>query len=421
VLTELAWRELSARFEAHEAWVGVKVGASVEKLGAARVKALAAEGARAPLEALLTKEKEQEPIAATLASVEKLVRFHRDLYRLATNFVSFKEFYTRKSPAIFQVGTLFLDQRACELCLRVEDVAKHSALAPLARAHLAYCECLRASSNEKMTIVAAFTAGDSDNLMVGRNGVFYDRDGRDWDATIIKLVENPISIRQAFWSPYKKLLRFVEDQVAKRASDGDQSSHAQLTSSAGTVGKAAEAGKVDEQAVPKKLDIGVVAALGVAVGGLSAAFGAMMQAFFGLGLWMPLGVLGLVLLISGPSMLIAALKLRQRNIGPLLDANGWAVNAKARMNVPFGASLTRVAALPSGAKVDTRDPFEEHRRPWGAYLALVVLLSLSLSWYLGKLDALLPPAARSTSVLGAAAPATPAHPSPAEAVPSSTK
>ena len=29
-----------------------------------------------------------------------------------------------------------------------------------------------------MTIVAAVTAGDVGNLMVGRNGVFYDRNGK---------------------------------------------------------------------------------------------------------------------------------------------------------------------------------------------------------------------------------------------------
>jgi hypothetical protein len=387
----------------------------VEKLGAERVQALAEAGARAGLDALLEKEKEQAPIAASLASVEKLVRFHRDLHRLAMNFVSFREFYTRKTPAIFQVGTLFLDQRTCELCLRVEDVAKHAVMAPLSRAYLAYCDCARPSTGEKMTIVAAFTAGDSDNLMVGRNGVFYDRDGRDWDATITKLVENPISVRQAFWSPYKKLLRFVEEQVNKRAGEADKSSNELLTSSASKVGTAADGAKLDEKKGPTKLDIGVVAALGVAVGGITAALGAMLQAFFGLGLWMPLGLIGLVLLISGPSMLIAWLKIRQRNIGPLLDANGWAINANARMNVPFGASLTQVAQLPKGSRVDTRDPYEEARRPWRLYLTLVVLLSLGLAWYLGKLDGLLPPVAKSTSVLGTSAPSYKPSPPPAAA------
>jgi hypothetical protein len=59
---------------------------------------------------------------------------------------------------------------------------------------------------------------------------------------------------------------------------------------------------------------------------------------------------GLILLISTPSMLIAWLKLRQRNLGPILDANGWAVNGRVQMNVPFGGALTREATIPAGAQ-----------------------------------------------------------------------
>ncbi|GMU59542.1 MAG: hypothetical protein AMXMBFR34_13050 [Myxococcaceae bacterium] len=396
-LTEAEWASLTAKFSAHEAWLGTKAGASVEKLGGERLKALAKDGARAPLDVLFAKEKECEPAAQAIASVERLVRFVRDLHRLANNFVSFREFYQRKGPAIFQVGTLYLDQRAAELCVRVDDAGKHATMAPLSRVCLVYCDCARPATGEKMTIAAAMTDGDSDNLMVGRNGVFYDRDGKDWDATVTKLVDNPISIRQAFWSPYKKLVRFVEEQVAKRAAAAEDASHKDVLGKAAAVDKSADSGK--SEVAPKKLDIGVVAALGVAVGGITAALGALLQAFFGLGLWMPLGFVGLLLLISGPSMLVAWLKLRQRNIGPLLDANGWAVNARALLNVPFGRSLTKVAALPKGSHVDTVDPFAETKRPWKLYLALLVLLGLAVGYYLGKLDRWLPPAARSTAVL----------------------
>src|SRR6185295_3802975 len=132
----------------------------------------------------------------------------------------------------FQAGTLYLDQRSCDLCLRVEDAAKHATMAALAGTYLAYCDCVRKATGEKINIVAAFTNGDSDNLMVGRNGIFYDRAGRDWDATITKIIDNPISIRQAFWSPYKKFVRLIEEQIAKRAAAADAAATDKLSQAA---------------------------------------------------------------------------------------------------------------------------------------------------------------------------------------------
>ena len=125
---------------------------------------------------------------------------------------------------------------------RSKTPAKHAAMAGLAGTYLAYCDCVRKGSGEKMQIVAAFTDGDSDNLMVGRNGIFYDRKGRDWDATITKIVDNPISIRQAFWAPYKKVVRMIEEQVAKRAAAADAACDRQ----------AGKAGRQPEQAAAER-------------------------------------------------------------------------------------------------------------------------------------------------------------------------
>jgi len=132
------------------------------------------------------------------------------------------------NPAIFQQGTLDLDQRSCTLTLPVDDAGRHAALAGMAGACLAYCDCVRKATGEKRSIVAASTNGDSDNLMAGRNGLFYDREGRDWDATITKIVDNPISLRQTLWSLYKKLVRLIEQQVARRAAAAEAASDAKI-------------------------------------------------------------------------------------------------------------------------------------------------------------------------------------------------
>jgi hypothetical protein len=118
-----------------------------------------------------------------------------------------------------------------------------------------------------------------------------------------------------------------------------------------------------------------------------------------MGMWMWLGFVALLLAISGPSMLIAWLKLRQRNIGPLLDANGWAVNARAFINVPFGGALTGVAKLPEGASRSLVDPFAQKKRPWRFYVFLVLVGALGLAWLLGKLDGYMPDKLKASTIL----------------------
>ncbi|HEY6176281.1 MAG TPA: hypothetical protein VIX73_17620, partial [Kofleriaceae bacterium] len=140
--------------------------------------------------------------------------------------------------------------------------------------------------------------------------------------------------------------------------------------------------------------------------------------------WLPLGIAGAMLAISGPSMVLAFIKLRRRNLGPLLDASGWAINALTRINVPFGTALTDVAALPQGARRSASDPYAEKRRPWRFYLTVVIIVGLAVAWYLGKLDRLLPTPAQSTSVMGKLAPAyaaPPETPAPPAAAPAPAK
>jgi len=376
-ITESDWAEITAKFSAYESWNAGKTGAAVESLGLPRVRAILAGKTKETITVLIAKDKALEPEANAIAAVDKLVRYHANLYKLLVNFVSFRDFYQRQDKAIFQAGTLFLDQRSCDLCLSVEDVGKHGTMAALAGTYLAYCECVRKGTGEKRQIVAAFTDGDSDNLMVGRNGIFYDRKGRDWDATITKIVDNPISIRQAFWAPYKKFVRMIEEQIAKRAAAADAAASDKLAASATQVAKAdqAAAQPAAKPAEPKKLDIGVVAALGVAFGAIGTALATLATGVTRLVPWqIPLVFVAVILLISTPSMIIAWLKLRKRNLGPILDANGWAVNARAKINVPFGGSLTKVASLPPGSQRDMFDPFAEKKSPWPKVILLVIIL-----------------------------------------------
>ena len=246
-------------------------------------------------------------------------------------------------------------------------------MAGLAGAFLAYCDCVRKGTGEKMSIVAIFSQGDDDNLMVGRNGIFYDRKGRDYDATITKIISNPISLRQAFWSPYKKFVRMIEEQISKRAAAADSAATERLQAAATAVSNA----NVSVATAPQKpkIDVGMVAALAVAFGSIGTALAYALGFFKGATpIQLTLALAAIIALISGPSMILAFIKLRKRNLGPILDANGWAVNAKAKINVPFGTSLTDIATLPPGAQRDTVDRFAEKPSPWPKLIIFALVL-----------------------------------------------
>ncbi|MBK9522735.1 MAG: hypothetical protein IPO13_14190 [Rhodocyclaceae bacterium] len=314
------------------------------------------------------------PEAQAVKDLERLARYVRDLMPLANNFVAFRGFYTRTSKAMFQIGTLYLDGRAAELCVSVHDAAKHASMASLSRMFMAYCDCVRGS--ERLHIAAAFTAGDTDQLMVGRNGVFYDRQGRDWDATITRLAEHPISLRQAFWSPYKRLARMISDQLQKMAASKAAGVDAQMGAVAATAPKPP----------PTAFDVGkfagIFAAIGLAVGALGTVAAGVISGLLSLKWWqIPLAVGGLLMLISAPSIIIAWFKLQTRNLGPILDANGWAVNARARINIPFGTSLTQLAKLPEGAQRSLSDPYAEKETPWIIYLVVILVVVAAVAWF----------------------------------------
>ncbi len=383
-LSEAAWLDLCAKFATYESWLASKQGATVETLGIIRIRELLASTAKADIEALIAHDLEVAPHVAAIQDADRLARYYRDLGTLLQNFVNFGDFYDRKPPPpIFICGTLFLDQRSCELCIKVDSPDAHAGLATLGKCYIAYCKCTR-PSGESMFVACVFSQGDDDYLMVGRNGLFYDRVGRDWDATITKVISNPISIRQAFWSPYKKFVRMIEEQVAKRASAADEAANAKLQGAATNVANVDKNAK-DAKPEPKKFDVGVVAAMGVALGAIGTLLGGLIAGFIGLGLWMPLGFLGIILAISGPSMLIAWLKLRQRTLGPILEANGWAINGRVRINIPLGTALTAAKKLPPGSRRLLDDPFEDKeaaKRKKQAIATIVLLIILGLAGWL---------------------------------------
>ncbi|WP_392560844.1 hypothetical protein RHO12_06465 [Orbus sturtevantii] len=364
---------------------------TIDKLGEQRVHAILNSDIFDKFSALAQKDSTTPAASADIADVEKLVLYHKYLYRLLMNFVSFHDFFDLDNrTAAFQAGRLFIDGRCCTLCISVTDIAKHTTLANYSELFLIYCECTRKNppengEPEKRTIVAAMTAGDADFLLEGRNGVFIDNSGHDWDAKVVKIITKPISLSQAIWDPYKRIGRFITEQINKWATSKESA----MVDSANKAAQSTEPPKFD---LAKSM--GIFAAIGLALGALGTAIATIASSLFQLHWWqLPFVFLGLFIIISGPSVILAWLKLRQRTIGPLLEASGWAINGKLKINYFLGSQLTSKAKLPKNASRNLIDPMRKKRHNyWVLFLfALIIGIGATAGWlwysgYFNKVD-----------------------------------
>lgn len=384
-LSAREWERIKEELSLLADWWQARVDTPLIVLGEGRLRQWREEGVATKLQALIEEDLLVQAEAEGVIEVETMTRLCRDFFPLLNNFVSFRDFYTRREKAIFQAGRLYLDGRSCDLCVPVIDPAKHAALASLSRLFLVYCDCTRSGGSEKMTIAAAVTSGETDQIRLGRNGIFYDRQGRDWDATVVRLIEHPIDLRQSFWSPYRRVGRMIGDQMQKLAAARSKATEEKAAGSILQSGQSATEGKVPPQPFDVAKFAGIFAALGLAVGAIGTALASVVTGLFRLAWWqIPLVFIVVMLLISGPAMFLDWLKLRQRNLGPLLDANGWAVNARARINLPFGATLTQIARLPAGSRQLLADPFAEKKQGWKIWLLLLlVVAALVFAWQNG--------------------------------------
>ena len=380
-ITEEDWNKVAASFDAYNAWSASKAGTLVESLGEDVVKKIIEENRKEDILKLVEEDMKCESQATSILEVEKLLYLYRDFYKFLMNYVLLKDFYTRDSEpkAIFDAGKLFIDSRCCNLCIKVSDMSKQGDMSSLSGMFLIYCDCV-SKKGETIKIVAAMTAGGVKHLRPGKHAIFYDRSGEDWDATITSIVDNPISLKQAFWSPYVKFWNFCVGLLNKSAAEKDSKVLADMQSKA----TSAQLPKEGEQ---KKMpfDIakfaGIFASIGLALGYIGAALSTLVTGIKTTPIWQTLLIiLAMMLVISGPSCFLAWGKLRRRNLGPILNANGWAINAEILINILFGATLTTTPKYP---KIRMKDPFAKKRTPlWRKIIRWFIVILVAAFAYM---------------------------------------
>lgn len=384
-LTEAEWKKICSALAPYFDWKAGEVGAALN-LSLEALESMVQEKQAEAIEKLIAKDLAMAPEYEKIAEVEQMVLYYAHLVEILRNTVNMSRLYDPASSPLFRSGTLYIDGRSCSLCLPLAPgaVAAHSAASAGSKCCLVYCEIVRPGS-PKQAICAPVTAGAAQTLTAGRNGVFYDLEGKDWDAKVVKLVEQPINLREAFWSPWRKIAGMIGGQVTKliatkqASATGNVVTQTQNAVSAKPAAPAAAPAKMEGAALASS-----VAAIGIGVGLVGSAVGGLVSMVTALPLWKTLlGVLSVVMLVSLPSVVLAWFKLQARDFAPILNASGWAVNRRLGFSLKLGRLYTTCAKLPENAKRQLTDPYAD-RRVWPIvlwFLFLGVAAGCAIWWF----------------------------------------
>jgi len=398
MLSEADWRKVKRVLSPYGAYLQDKKGAEVEGLPEEKLLRYRDGPFEAEVLRLIDADKK---VAATLQGVrevERLLLYHQNLMRLANNFVSFPQLYSPEQRALFEMGSAVIDGRWFNFALRVDDLAAHSAIAKLSRIFVLYLEVTPADAREKFYVAVPATSGTKGNLSVGKRGVFFDIAGREYDARVVQIIENPISLREALGSPFVRLWRFIMGKIEGLSGAAEQKLQKGVEKAAVAARQAAA--EPAPQAAPTPAApggaAGLMVGISVAIAALGSAFAFIVKTFAELGVWgLSLGALGALLAVMVPLIIAAVSKLRRQDLSALLEACGWAINARMRLDRQQRKWFTARVPYPACAQGTPG------RRHWIRLILLVALLGALLygavwgiiSWTGSRRDSERPPAA----------------------------
>lgn len=373
-LTRASWRQAKAVFDGFREWSKARPPEPYEELGPERVQAMLASPVLERVRQFMAQDLAAAPEVQQVKELERLILHQRWLLELANNVVNFSAIYHPEATALVERGSLVIDGRRLDFCVEVKDRAAHKQVAADSLIFLVYAS-ISAGQDEgraPFEVVAPVTSGERGRLRVGKRGIFIDTDGREWDAVIVDIVENPISVREAMVAPFRRAAAFVskkiEDLAGSKLSSAEAVTQAKLGEKVETLPDAAPAPAAAPGAPPAPAPAptqpsafqNVVLMGSVALAALGSAMAYIVSAVASISPLELVGglvsVVGLIALLSG---FLGWLKLRRRDMSFLLEANGWAVNAPMRVTHRAAGLFTRTPAFPRG----TRRDLTEERLP----------------------------------------------------------
>lgn len=355
VLTPEAWQRLKADFAPLTEWYDDPdflprrddFLAFVDSDDKEQIEDLTNPEIRATLLQLIAESEAKITLSATYDELQRFASLRGGLLRFLRNFVNVSDLYPPVADPLFLCGKLFMDGRIASLCFPVENGGEkaHAALAAPARCCLVYCTLERKGQSNR-TILAVFTAGTVGALTVGKRGLFVDLNGNDWEATVSHVAITTISLWEAFFAPWRKIGEVCSETFQKLIGGRGDNAVTQVATAATKAQASAVGTTPAKPAVPASnaSQMASVATLGISLSFLASAAAAIASAVTHAPLWKTGSVvLGIILVVSIPSVILAWFRLRNRDLAPILNASGWAVNRSIGLTPRLGRFFTQRA------------------------------------------------------------------------------
>ncbi len=303
-----------------------------------------------------------------LLELERLILFQRWLFPFANNFVSMPDLYEVERRALYEQGTLIMAGREFSLAVLVTDRASHAALAAQASMFILYCRITGGQPTRSFEVAVPVTSGTTRGLFVGKRGIFRDIEGHEYDAQVVQVLQQPVSLYEAAVAPFRRVARFVTSRVESWSMASEQDFEARLTQRAEPLlpsGSPAFPGAPVPPPVAATSpgltgSTGLLVGASVALAALGSAFAFIIHQLRAVTLLQLLfGILVLCVAAMLPAVLLAFIRIYNRDLAVVLEGAGWAMNDRLRLTRRLGALFTRRPSRPRGSRIDTRDQVEE--------------------------------------------------------------
>ena len=351
-LSQEQWQEVKERFTACEAWMNAKPDAKFELLDSEKLRKYLDKRFSGAARLLIEKCRATAVELDRIRGVEKLILYQVWILDLANNFVSFPHLYDARRRALFEMGTLVMDGRRFNFSVKVNDRAKHMRIAKTSSMYVLYVQVASAPDKPKYEVAVPVTAGGKGNLCVGKRGVFYDIAGQECDATVVEIIENPISISEALVSPFQRLGRLLTGKIEAITSAGEKKLDTAVDTAVAQAQSSPQKPGGTATAAPSGQAIGgILMGGGVAIAALGSAWAFIANQVSELRWYVVvIGVACAMLAVILPTSILAFLKLRRRELSAILEGSGWAINARMRLTRRQGRFFTQRPSYPGHAK-----------------------------------------------------------------------